>query len=39
MLPLHLPQRQLWSKARLLFTDTDRLTYEIKANDVYENFY
>ena len=26
-------------KARLLFTDTDSLTYEIKADDVYQDFY
>ena len=25
--------------AKLLFTDTDCLTYEIKSEDVYEDFY
>ena len=30
---------QYGGKARLLFTDTDSLTYEIEANDVYQDFW
>ena len=26
------------SKAKVLFTDTDRLTYDIETNDAYEDF-
>ena len=32
-------KRQYDNKARLLFTDTDSLTYEIEADDVYQDFW
>ena len=32
-------KKKYGSKARLLFTDTDSLTYEIEADDVYQDFF
>jgi len=32
-------ERKYGSKAKLLFTDTDSLTYEIETHDAYKDFY
>ena len=32
-------KKNFGDKAKLLFTDTDSLTYEIEAEDVYRDFY
>ena len=32
-------KKKYWVKAKLLFTDTDSLTYEIEAEDVYQDFW
>ena len=32
-------KKKINRKAKLLFTDTDNITYEIEANNVYEHFH
>ena len=35
---LHYIKNKYGNKSRLIFTDTDSLMYEMKTNDVYEDF-
>lgn len=35
----HISEKKYNSKAQLLFTDTDTLTYEVETKDVYEDFW